>query len=295
MSELSRENGRTNKIDLLGKRFGKIVVLDLADVVDGKEFFNCKCDCGSIIRVERRYLLDGSKTHCGCGNRIDMTGKKIGMLTVLSFDGIGKHGTALWRCRCDCGNEKVVDGALLRGGVSISCGCLQSIATRKARKKYNDYTIDGDVVYVKLSNSDKTMICDLDDWDRLKKYCWSIGSGGYARTNLIDDVVRRTFHMNVIDCPEGMVRDHINRNRLDNRKCNLRIVSMEVNARNTSLNKNNTTGYKGVTRPSSDNKFHAQISVGNKTYHLGRFDTAEEAYQARLRGEEKYFGEVYSE
>lgn len=292
-ANVSRANGRSTKIDLVGKRIGMLTVLRCSDEAVGNEEFECVCDCGERVFVKRRYLVSGEKTHCGCQNRKDMTGKRIGMLTVLSFAGMGKHGTALWNCRCDCGNEKVVDGALLRNGMSASCGCLQKIATSRARKKHNNFTVDGNIVRVRLSNTDKEMICDADDWDRLGGYCWYLGSGGYARTNASNETVRGAFHANVIDCPEGMVRDHINRNRLDNRKSNLRIVTHDVNARNANAQKNNTSGYRGVSL-ARGGKYVAQISVGGKAYHLGRYDTAEEAYKARLAGEKKYFGEVYS-
>jgi len=292
-AELSRRNGRSVKKDLIGQRIGMLTVVRCSDPTIGNEEFECICDCGEHIFVKRRYLVEGSKKHCGCQNRKDMTGMRVGMLTVLSFAGMGKHGTALWNCLCDCGNEKVVDGALLRSGMSTSCGCLHKVATSQAKKKYNDFCIDGDIVRVKLSNSEREMICDVDDWDRLGRYCWHLGGNGYAITNVPNGEIHKAFHMNVIDCQDDMVRDHINRNRLDNRKCNLRAVTHDVNARNTNISKNNTSGYKGVTK-TPDGKFVSQISVGRKNYYLGRFNTAEEAYVARLAGEEKYFGEVYS-
>lgn len=53
----------------------------------------------------------------------DLTGKRYGSLTVL-----GKSQTvnrkAMWRCRCDCGEEKIVRGSHLRTGVIVSCGCV---------------------------------------------------------------------------------------------------------------------------------------------------------------------------
>lgn len=297
IGDIARENGRTTKKTLIGLRVGHIKVLKCVDDTVGKEIYECQCDCGNIINVERRYLVDGSKTHCGCGNRVDMTGMKVGRVTVVGFAGIGKHGTALWRCKCECGNEKIIDGALLRSGVSVSCGCLHRDATVAAYKKQNKYRIDTDgIVHVRLSNTDREMLCDPDDWERLKSYCWFLAKSGYAMTNVPDgDVVKPAFHANVLKCSDGFLRDHINRDRLDNRKENLRAVSPTVNVRNASLSKNNTTGYTGVTVSRNRKKYVAQISVNYKNVYLGRFDTAEEAYEARLRAEEKYFGEIYSQ
>lgn len=53
----------------------------------------------------------------------DLTGQRFGRYTVIGFAGV-KNKTAYWKCRCDCGNERVVSGAELRRGKSKSCGCL---------------------------------------------------------------------------------------------------------------------------------------------------------------------------
>lgn len=53
----------------------------------------------------------------------DMTGQKLGRLTVVAFAG-SKGGRARWRCRCDCGNEKIAEGVNLRIGGTRSCGCI---------------------------------------------------------------------------------------------------------------------------------------------------------------------------
>ena len=57
---------------------------------------------------------------------IDMVGQRIGRLVVIERAGSNKGGEALWRCRCDCGGEKVVRGVKLRSGETRSCGCLEN-------------------------------------------------------------------------------------------------------------------------------------------------------------------------
>src|ERR1035437_1754842 len=54
----------------------------------------------------------------------DMTNKRFGRLMVIGFHGISKHRTALWLCRCKCGNETIVEGNSLRR-TTRSCGCIQ--------------------------------------------------------------------------------------------------------------------------------------------------------------------------
>lgn len=56
---------------------------------------------------------------------IDMTGRIIGLLTVIEEYGRDAHGNVLWRCRCECGNEVIVRGDSLRNESTTSCGCYQ--------------------------------------------------------------------------------------------------------------------------------------------------------------------------
>ena len=56
----------------------------------------------------------------------DLTGQRFGRLVVISHEGSDKFHNALWRCRCDCGNEVIVKSNSLRYGDTRSCGCLHS-------------------------------------------------------------------------------------------------------------------------------------------------------------------------
>lgn len=61
------------------------------------------------------------------GQRMDLTGKRYGQLTVISENRRSEKGKYYWNCICDCGNKKIVDGYELRRGNIKSCGCLQKI------------------------------------------------------------------------------------------------------------------------------------------------------------------------
>jgi len=75
--------------------------------------------------------------------------------------------------------------------------------------------------------------------------------------------------------------DHINRNPLDNRRANLRIVSASENQFNKRpVFKNNTSGYKGVSFHKRDHRYTAHKQINGRKVWLGYFDTAEQAYQA---------------
>jgi hypothetical protein len=89
--------------------------------------------------------------------------------------------------------------------------------------------------------------------------------------------------------------DHINLKRADNRWINLREATHGQNVQNSSLRKNNTTGFKGVSKLSHKCKlkrpFRARITVNNREIILGVFSTAEEAHTAYLAAAKKHYGE----
>ena len=131
----------------VGQRFGRGVVID-PDVriprkrsPAGLRGARLRCDCGNEYIAELSSLYSGSVRSCKCLQRdsarqarankgrpiVDRTGKRFGMLTVISFVDT-KDGHARWLCRCDCGNEIVRGAAVSR---SASCGCL--LTPRKGR------------------------------------------------------------------------------------------------------------------------------------------------------------------
>lgn len=73
--------------------------------------------------------------------------------------------------------------------------------------------------------------------------------------------------------------DHINRNRSDNRICNLRLANQSENTQNNEKNKNNTSGYRGVTFCKATNKWISQIMINYKHVRIGKFDTPEIAHE----------------
>lgn len=74
--------------------------------------------------------------------------------------------------------------------------------------------------------------------------------------------------------------DHINGNGLDCRQCNLRLATNSDNSCNKEKGKRNTSGYKGVSRVTNRNRWHARIQRNGKDFHLGYFSSAIEAARA---------------
>jgi hypothetical protein len=89
---------------------------------------------------------------------------------------------------------------------------------------------------------------------------------------------------------QGMVVDHINHNGLDNQKHNLRVCTQGQNRCNSRIYKNNRSGFKGVSFFAPTGKWLSRISVNKKTYHLGLFDTPEDAYVTYCENAKKYHG-----
>jgi hypothetical protein len=77
--------------------------------------------------------------------------------------------------------------------------------------------------------------------------------------------------------PKGLQIDHINRNRSDNRLCNLRILSNMENCHNQTFRCTNASGYTGVYWHNQSKKWRSKITVNYKHIDLGGFDTPEEA------------------
>lgn len=78
-------------------------------------------------------------------------------------------------CRClDCGKEKSIYVQNIIRGLSNSCGCKSKVETAyNINKKYNEFKIVDDIVFVYIENNkNKIMLCDIEDWNKLKDFYW---------------------------------------------------------------------------------------------------------------------------
>lgn len=128
-------------IDLTGKKFDKLLVLEKAPSINRKTAWKCKCDCGNEIIKTGEFLTRECKTirDCGCTKKEKnvkeqqekwnkenyLAGKKFGKLTVIKYLNKGGKYGKIWLCKCDCGNEVEVGTANLKNGHKTSCGCAR--------------------------------------------------------------------------------------------------------------------------------------------------------------------------
>lgn len=163
-----------------------------------------------------------------------------------------------------------------------------------ARSKYdkNEYIFHYDYNYCEIILYDKnnipvtSTIIDIDDYDKVKDYKW-----GYSQHDgyVYNSTYKLRLHRLIMDYYDhDMVVDHKNRNRLDNRKDNLRIVPPRINAINSKTRFDSTSGLNGVSYDRKMNKYESHIGINNKKIHLGYHETKEEAYITRQQADFKY-------
>lgn len=223
-------------------------------------------------------------------------GQRFGKLTTVSqLKHIGKSGREYkkWLCKCDCGNETIVFEDNLKYKKTTSCGCYQKevAATmqtlefieyrRKKIKKYNTYDLSGEYGIGYTSNG-KEFYFDLEDYDKIKDYCWCINKGGYCCARDCEHKKVIYMHRLIIENCEHI--DHINHEKHDNRKQNIR----SVNPTENSMNRTNVTG---VFYDNTKQKWKAKIQLYHDVINLGSYDCFEDALSARKEAEEKYFSE----
>ena len=227
-------------------------------------------------------------------------GDKYGRLTIIKElePNRSKSGKPKRKflCQCDCGSDPVeVELGSLRSGNTLSCGCIKrerTVAANKRRIKDNSFFVNDETNTVTgYDYKGKEFYFDKEFFNEIKEYCWNIDSRGYAVTFEPDTHKEIKMHRLVTKCPKGMVVDHINHNAADNRLSNLRICTQLDNSKNHKVSKNNKTGITGVTWHKASSKWEARITIGGKRINLGTFNNLEDAKQARLEAELKYFGE----
>jgi AP2 domain len=144
---------------------------------------------------------------------------------------------------------------------------------------------------IKLTQG-KFAIVDDDDFVWLNKWKWHYDNGYAARRSTTGKLLY--MHREILE-KHGYTNfqhtDHINHNGLDNRFSNLRPATVSQNQGNKKKQKNNTSGYKGVSWDKRRNKWQVYIKINGKQKHLGYYDDIEDAKAAYDKSAKELFGE----
>lgn len=196
---MTRSCGCIKNYNLIGKRFGYLTVTKEIGVTSNhtKRLFYCKCDCGTVVVVDKGNLISGHTRSCGrCARTLNLAGKRFGMLTVQKLHPyLKKYTNRVWVCKCDCGKTVYVSGHSLTSGHTKSCGCMRS-ANKLSPSEARLRNIYATMKYRCYNSSAWSYpdyggrgICICDEWllDRNKFIEWAL-SHGYKDDLTIDRI-----------------------------------------------------------------------------------------------------------
>jgi len=148
------------------------------------------------------------------------------------------------------------------------------------------------IIESKIHGTYSTLVNE-NDWSNIKQHKWYLlptpTKGKYyaaTKIKIQEKITTITMHRLIMNTPKNKVTDHINGNTLDNRKENLRICTSAENQYNRGPQKNNTSGYKGVSWNKQDKKWRAAVKHFGKQIYLGSYNNKEEAakaYDAKIK------------
>lgn len=152
---------------------------------------------------------------------------------------------------------------------------MVKVYERKGRKWLNEYFDNGEYIIIKMSkmetNEEYEVFIDKEDFERVREIPWCVTFSKYKRVTPLPMISSGgiQIHQLIMDS-KGLdkIVDHINHNRFDNRKSNLRLVTPRIN----SMNKKSIKGYAEY-----EGNYRVYINVNSKTINLGVFKTKEEA------------------
>lgn len=139
-----------------------------------------------------------------------------------------------------------------------------------------------------LVDDDVFFMLSLSDWR-----CGDSGKGSIYKAGTSHQKGAKHVYIArlIINVPVGFEPDHINRNRHDNRRENLRIATREQNQANLGLRKTSNSGFKGVSWCEFTHKWRAVLGCKKKYVNLGRFSNILDAAKAYDKAAIQHFGE----
>lgn len=159
----------------------------------------------------------------------------------------------------------------------------------------NEIVIKGsfaEIVLYNIKNKETArVIIDTEDIGKIKKYKWSLSKNGYVRARSSQEPVKIQHIIMGVRSKNGKDIDHKDQNKLNNRKSNFRFCTQAENLQNRGKQKNNTSGFKGVSWDKARKRWKAQIAYNSKNKFIGRFKDKISAAVAYNTGAIKHHGE----
>ena len=218
-------------------------------------------------------------------------GNKYGKLTITGIAPTPSHiknpKTLYVYCDCDCGNTNVVKRfENLKSNLTRSCGC--EYHKTGVRYKHNNYIIK-DNYAILYDSKNREFYVSLTDLPKVLELTWYVNE---ARDNeVINGCNKIKLHRYIMDVTDSNIDiDHINHDRRDNRRENLRIATRSENNRNRYIH-HNTSGKVGVSYSKARDSYESYIGINGKCIKLGYSKSFEEAVAKRIKAEEKYYGD----
>lgn len=120
---------------------------------------------------------------------------------------------------------------------------------------------------------------DEADYSRVNRHRWHLGSNGYARRTVGPRSARRVvyLHRELLQVEGGVQVDHLNRDRLDCRRSNLRVVTPQGNSQNTGSRAGSSSRYRGVCLFRRTGRWVASAQVNGRAHHLGYYENEDDA------------------
>lgn len=143
---------------------------------------------------------------------------------------------------------------------------------------------------IKLTKG-RVAIVDKEDFEWLSQWKWTFGRYALRRIGGRKNYTTIYMHKLILGISGNIQGDHINNNKLDNRRSNLRVCNHAENQRNRPKYKNNVSGFRGVCLDKRRNLWKAEICFNRKRRHLGYFDNKEDAAKRYDEYAKELFGE----